>query len=75
MQADIKLTQWNTFGDHPLVTDKTCGEFEYQESKQEGCGFIDTWTIVRPGYYILEINGHFIQVLSPAKAREVFNIV
>jgi hypothetical protein len=74
MQAEITLTQWNKFGDHPLVTKETTQEFPYQENLAEGCGFIQIWNTVRPGSYILEINGHFIKVLSEAQAKDVFNL-
>lgn len=74
MDAEITLTQWNNFGDHTLVTKQTSAEFPYQDDLAQGCGFINIWNVVRPGSYILEINGHFIKVLSEAQAREVFKL-
>ena len=56
MDAKITLTQWNKFGDHPLVTDKTVKEFQYQEAKDKGYGFINNWIIVEPSNYLLEIH-------------------
>jgi hypothetical protein len=73
-EMKVVLTQWNKFGDHPLVTNETCSEFEYEESKNEGCGFINTWTIVRPGQYIVEINNLFIGVISEDKAKKLLLI-
>ena len=75
MQAEITLTQWNKFGDHQLVTKETSSEFPYQENLSEGCGFINIWNTVRPGNYILEINGHFIKVLTQAEAKETFSLM
>ena len=75
MEMNVTLTKWEKFGDHPLVTDETSCEFEYEESKYEGCGFIDIWTIVRPGSYILEINGEFIAVIGEKKAQKILQKV
>lgn len=72
MLAELKLTQWKKMGDHPLVTQETCNEFEYTEAKLDGAGFIDIWTIVYPGNYILEINNKFITIIGEEKAKIVF---
>jgi len=74
MNAEIKVTQWFALGDHPLVTDETSHEFEFQEAKNEGAGFINKWTIVYPGMYILEINNQFITVLTQQRLNEIFAI-
>lgn len=68
---DIKFTQWNKFGDHPLVQQNTCREFEYEESAREGCGFINVFQIVQPGSYILEVNNVFVGVISEKKYQEI----
>ena len=67
----VTLTQWNKMGDHPLVTLKCSAEFEYQEAKKEGAGFIESFTIVYPGQYIVQINGVYIGVISPQKAEQI----
>lgn len=68
---NTKLTQWKKFGDHPLVKENSCHEFEYEEAASEGCGFINTFTIVNPGSYIVEINDMFIGVVSEVKGRAI----
>ncbi len=70
---NIKFTQWNQFGDHPLVQKNTCHEFEYEESAREGCGFINVFQIVRPGNYILEINNVFVGIIPEKKYQEIIN--
>jgi len=72
MKAEITITQWNKMGDHPLVTNDTVEEFEYQEAKYNNAGFIDKWTIVYPGFYVLEVNGKFLSVIGPKKYKEIF---
>ncbi|MBC7473931.1 MAG: hypothetical protein H7263_06535 [Candidatus Sericytochromatia bacterium] len=67
----VTLTQWNKIGDHPLVTLKCSAEFEYQEAKKDGAGFIESFTIVYPGQYIVEINGIYIGVISARKAKQI----
>lgn len=67
---EAKITQWNKFGDHPLVKEINNHEFEYQEAKHEGAGSIN-WTIVYPGQYIVEINNEFIGVISKEKAQRI----
>ena len=74
MDAKITLTQWNKFGDHPLVTDKTVKEFQYQEAKDKGYGFINNWIIVEPSNYLLEINGHLIKVFSQTEVDKIFGM-
>jgi hypothetical protein len=68
---DVKLTQWKKHGDHPLVEENTCREFPYEDLASEGCGFINTFTTVYPGNYIVEINGIFIGVVSEVKGRAI----
>ena len=70
---DVKLTQWNKFGDHDLVKEITNKEFEYEEAKNEGAGAINQWFIIYPGQYIVEINGEFISVISTEKAEKIIN--
>lgn len=59
-----KLTQWNKMGDHPLVKDNICQEFEYLEAQAIGCGFINTFIIVYPTDYIVEINNIYVGVIK-----------
>lgn len=70
---NVKLTQWNKIGDHPAVTLKCSAEFEYQEARKDGAGFIDIFTIVYPGNYVVEINGFFVGVISSSKAEQIKN--
>lgn len=70
---NVKLTQWNKLGDHPLVTNKHCAEFEYTEAAHQGAGFINSFTIVYPGSYIVEINGVYVGIINEAKAKEILN--
>lgn len=72
--AEVNLVQWNKFGDHPLVKKEHSSEFPYDELFNEGCGFINNFQVVHPGDFILEINGHFISVLSKEKFEEVFSV-
>lgn len=74
MIADVKLRRWSKMGDHPLVTEDTSAEFEYQELKAEGCGFIKTWTVVHPGDYLLEINDQYVCVLTPKQVKDIFGL-
>lgn len=67
----VDLTQWNKFGDHPLVKENTCKEYEYTEAAVEGAGMIDTYIIVWPTYYIVEINGVFVGVIPQARAEKI----
>jgi hypothetical protein len=67
----VKMTQWNKMGDHELVKENTCREFEYTEAALEGCGVIHTFTIVHPTDYILEINSVYTGVISEATAKEI----
>lgn len=66
---NVKLTQWNKFGDHELVTQITNREFEYDEAKHEGAGVINKWDIIFPGQYIVEINEEYIGIISEKKAK------
>lgn len=70
---DVKLTQWNAFGDHDLVKEITNHEFEYQEAKSEGAGAINNWTIIYPGQYIVEINNVYIGTISSEKAQTILS--
>lgn len=72
--VEVGLVLWNKMGDHPLVTAEHNSEFPYEELAAEGCGFIDRYQIVRPGNFILEMNGHVVAVLSKAKVSEIFNV-
>jgi len=68
---NVKLTQWKKIGDHPLVKENSCREFEYEDAATEGCGFINTFTIVTPGSYIVEINDVYIGIVSEVKGRAI----
>lgn len=68
---NAQLIQWNKFGDYPLVTKEHCSEFEYTEAAYDGAGFINKFTIVYPGSYIVEINGVYVSVISEKKANEI----
>jgi hypothetical protein len=71
IKMQFQFTKWNQFGDHPLVKKNECHEFEYIEAENEGCGFINTFTIVHPGDYILEINHIFVAVISSQKYDKI----
>jgi hypothetical protein len=66
-----QFTQWNKMGDHPLVKENSCFEFEYIQAVERGCGFIDTFKIVYPGNYIVEVNDVFVGVIN----QETYNKV
>jgi hypothetical protein len=68
---NVKLTQWKKIGDHPLVKENSCREFEYEEAASEGCGFINTFTIVYPGSYIVEVNDMYVGIVSEVKGRVI----
>lgn len=68
---NVKLTQWNNFGDHDLVKVITNREYEYDEAKQNGAGIINNWYIIYPGQYIVEINEEFIAVIDEEKAKKI----
>jgi hypothetical protein len=68
---DVKLTQWNKHGDHPLVKENSCKEFEYEDAANEGCGFINVFTVVNPGSYIVEINDIYVGVVSEIKGHAI----
>lgn len=72
--VEFDLIQWNRIGDHPIVKENISPEFACEELAREGCGFINTFQVVHPGDFLLEINGHILAVLSPAKVSEVFNV-
>lgn len=71
IKMKVQFTKWNKHGDHNLVKKNKCKEFEYIEAEANGCGFINTFTIVHPGDYIVEINHVFITVISQKKYEEI----
>lgn len=66
-----QFTQWNTMGDHPLVKENTCHEFEYEQAASRGCGFINTFTIIYPTNYLVEVNDVFVGVINQATYEQV----
>jgi hypothetical protein len=68
-----QFTQWNTMGDHPLVKENTCHEFEYEQAASRGCGFINTFIMVYPTNYIVEVNDVFVGVINQATYEQVKN--
>lgn len=74
-ELKTKLTKWEKSGDHPLVRmENTINEYEYTEAAAQGAGFINQWTIVYPGEYILEMNDIFTAVLPAEKIAEIYGI-
>lgn len=68
----FEFTKWNKMGDHNLVEmTTTVKEFEYEESMDEGCGFVENVIIVRPGDYIVEYNGKFVSVISESRYNSI----
>lgn len=67
------LTQWHKLGDHPLVTEITNQEFDYQESKAYGAAAINNRILVYPGQYIVEVNNIFVGVISKETGEKILS--
>lgn len=66
-----KIIPWSQMGDYPLVQENTCNDLKYTQAALQGCGFINTFTIVHPGDYIVEVNGVYVGVIGKEDADKI----